>query len=191
MNVSYKGLTQGLPPKLQTKLDTKFAKLSKLLERRGEREAHVIVTQERGRSCAEVRIQFYDHQLVGKGADADLFTALLIALEKLEAQAVKQRDKWREKHRREDHPSLEAAPVKVDQKKSVPGKKKQEKSNGQPRVYRVESSRKKPITLDEAVLLIDAKKEQNPDYLVYRDVSNDRVSVLVRRRDGHFDLIES
>ena len=28
------------------------------------------------------------------------------------------------------------------------------------------------------------------DYLVYRDAETDRVSVLLRRRDGHFDLVE-
>jgi hypothetical protein len=43
------------------------------------------------------------------------------------------------------------------------------------------------MTLDEAVLEMDAAR----DYLVYRDTERDGLSVLVRRRDGHFDLIES
>jgi hypothetical protein len=29
------------------------------------------------------------------------------------------------------------------------------------------------------------------DYIVYRDAGTDRVNVLVRRRDGHFDLVEA
>jgi hypothetical protein len=33
--------------------------------------------------------------------------------------------------------------------------------------------------------------ESDRDYLVYRDAQKDGISVLVRRRDGHFDLIES
>ena len=41
------------------------------------------------------------------------------------------------------------------------------------------------MTLDEAIL----EMEKDRDYLVYRDAGNDR-SVLMRRRDGHFDLIE-
>ena len=32
--------------------------------------------------------------------------------------------------------------------------------------------------------------EKDRDYLVYRDAGNDRLSVLMRRRDGHFDLVE-
>jgi ribosomal subunit interface protein len=76
MNVSYKGIKQELAPRIQTKIDAKFAKLSKLLEQRGEREAHVVVTQERHLYHAEVTVQFYDHQLVAIESDGELFTAL-------------------------------------------------------------------------------------------------------------------
>src|SRR5690242_6550401 len=76
MKVTYKGLPHSLPVKVQQKLDGKFAKLAKLLDGRGEREAHVIVTQERHRCCSEITVQFHDHKLVGKGADADLFTSM-------------------------------------------------------------------------------------------------------------------
>jgi putative sigma-54 modulation protein len=43
------------------------------------------------------------------------------------------------------------------------------------------------MTLDEALL----EMEKARDYLVYRDAETDRVSILVRRRDGHFDLIQA
>ena len=43
------------------------------------------------------------------------------------------------------------------------------------------------MTLDEALLEMD----QDRDYVVYQDTGRKGVSVLVRRRDGHFDLIES
>ena len=185
MNVSYNGIKQQLSPPMQKKLDAKFAKLSRLLEQRGERAAHVVVRQERHAHHAEVTIQFYDHQLVGIGTDQDLFTALTAALAKLEAQAVKQRDKWREKHRREGRPAADGASAA-----SAAGTKGRSAPNGGapvPRVFRVKDERRKPITLDEALLLID----KNRDYLVYRDAEKETLSVLVRRRDGHFDLIES
>ena len=43
------------------------------------------------------------------------------------------------------------------------------------------------MTLDEALIEI----EKGRDYLVYRDAETDRLSVLLRRRDGHFDLVEA
>src|SRR3984957_5698448 len=94
MRISYTGIKQDLPAKTQKKLDAKFAKLSKLLEKRGEQEAHVVVPLVRHLHKAEVTVQFYDHKLVAQCSDADLFTAIYEALDKLEAQAVKNREKW-------------------------------------------------------------------------------------------------
>ena len=113
MKVSYKGVKQELPSKIQEKLDAKFSKLSKLLERRGEREAHVVVTTERHLHKAEITLPFYDHQLVCVGSDSDLFTALSMALDKLEKQAVKLRDKWREKKRRADSKNTASEPAEI------------------------------------------------------------------------------
>jgi putative sigma-54 modulation protein len=184
MKVTYKGMPHSLPAKIQQKLDGKFAKIAKLLDGRGEREAHVIVAQERRMCRAEVTVQFYDHQLVGNGSDSDLFTALSAALEKLDAQAVKQRAKWRATHRRNDadvRRSAEAEP-------SVSPARQAESEPSAKRVFRVNGlGRRKPMTLDEAVLEMD----KNRDYVVYRDAEREGLSVLVRRRDGHFDLIES
>jgi len=56
------------------------------------------------------------------------------------------------------------------------------------RVYRHNHhEQRKPMTLEEALLEI----EPDRDYVVYRDAETDRVSVLVRRRDGDFELIEA
>jgi putative sigma-54 modulation protein len=43
------------------------------------------------------------------------------------------------------------------------------------------------MTVDEAILEMDSDR----DYLVYHDADTDRLSVLFRRRDGNFDLIEA
>ena len=48
------------------------------------------------------------------------------------------------------------------------------------------AQKRKPMTVEEAVMEMDKTK----DYLVYWDAQTDRVSVLLRRRDGHFDLVE-
>jgi putative sigma-54 modulation protein len=124
---------------------------------------------------AEVTVNYYSHQLVGIGNNSDLFTAIHDAIEKLEKQAVKTRTKWRDTKRTPRKTGEEAAP---------PGPPEVE-SEG--RVYRVNHHEKrKPMTLEEALLEIDKDR----DYLVYRDAETDRIAVLVRRRDGNFDLVE-
>jgi putative sigma-54 modulation protein len=180
MNVSYKGLKTALPAPIQARLDRKFAKLSKLLEKRGEREAHVVVTAQKGLHRAEITIQFYDHQLVGLATHADPFLALSEAIQKIEAQAVKQREKWREKGRRGASPKTAAASLA-----GVSASSDQEKAQ---RVYRVRGGAGKPVTLDEAMIQIDGKKKL--PYVSYVDAESGKTSVLIRRADGHFDLIE-
>ncbi len=208
MKVSYRGVQQTLPPKLQEKLDAKFAKLSRLLERRGEKEAHVVVTTERHLHKTEVTVPFYDHEFVGLGADADLFTSMSQALDKLEKQAVKTRDKWREKRKDstdvvEKEPPVKAAAnpaakpaAKLNTKPGVKSSAKPGRNNGRPergpnpRVFTVNHhDRRKPMTLEEALIELDGDTSLN--YMVYRDADKECVSVLVRRQDGHFDLIES
>jgi ribosome hibernation promoting factor len=183
MNVSYKGIKKELPAKLREKLDAKFAKLSKLLEMRGEKEAHVVVTSERYLHRAEITLQFYDHQLVSVGSDSDVFTAMSAALDKMEKLAVKQREKWREKKRRaEPSKTANAAPARRAAPEASGGGEKAR------RVFRVNNGdRRKPMTLDEALI----EMEGGRDYVVYQDSEKGGVTMLVRRRDGHFDLIES
>ena len=173
MQVSYTGIHQELPPKIQAKLDAKFAKLAKLLDGKGEHKAHVVVSTQKRSVRAEVTVQFYDHQFVGIGTHTDMFTALSTALEKLDSQAVRQRDKWRENHRRNGvAPTTPAAePATSDRK----------------RVFRITAGRRKPMTLEEALI----EMENNQNYVLYRDATSERVHVLIRRNDGHFDLIES
>jgi putative sigma-54 modulation protein len=181
MNVSYKGLNHELPANLQKKLDARLAKLSKLLEKKGQREAHIIVTSERHLHRAEITVQFHDHQLVGAGADADLFTALSTALDKLEIQARRQTERWREKTRR----SKNGAGAR-EETVAAPAQSREQEPQEQ-RVYTVaHQGDGKPITLEEALL----EMENDRDYLVYWDAEKERMSVLVRRRDGHLDLIE-
>jgi putative sigma-54 modulation protein len=192
MKVSYRGIQGELPSKIQEKLDVKFAKLSKLLEKRGEKEAHVVITTERHLHHAEITMQFYDHQFVGLGSGADLLAAMSGAIEKLETQAVKQRAKWRAKARRSDSPEpaeKETAPVVKRPGTNHSGAKPGlNLSHKKVHLFRAnDHDEHKPMTLEEALM----KMEDQRDYVVYRDADKHCLSVLVRRRDGDFDLIES
>jgi putative sigma-54 modulation protein len=109
-----------------------------------------------------------------------------IALEKLDKQVVKLREKWRDTKRHAAPPESEAA--------AEPAGAPQETDRQQgKKIYRVDYKRggRKPMTLDEAIMELDGTRNGQPDYLVFRDADSDRLSVLLRRRDGNFDLIES
>jgi putative sigma-54 modulation protein len=181
MKITYTGRQVELAPAQLKKLETRFAKIGKLLDGKREAEAHVILSLVRHLHNAEATVNYFGHQLVGIGSDSDLFTAIHSAAEKLEKQALKARTKWRDSKRA---PRTKAAPEAETEAVPEPEEVEQEPH---PPVNRVNHHQKrKPMTLDEAILAMDKKR----DYLVYRDAQSDRVSVLIRRRDGGFDLIE-
>jgi putative sigma-54 modulation protein len=179
MKITYTGRQVGLAPAQLKKLEARFGKVGKLLDGRRECEAHVILSLERHLHHAEVTINYFNHQLVGLGSDNDLFTSINSAIEKLEKQAVKQRSKWRDTKRTPRKAAEVAERVGASEEEPQPEIERL--------VYRVNHHQKrKPMTLEEAMLAM----EKNRDYLVYRDAETDRISVLVRRPDGNFDLVE-
>ena len=180
MKITYTGRQVELAPAQLRKLEAHFAKIGKLLDRKRECEAHVILSLERHLHHAEATIHYYNHQLVGLGSSSDLFNAIHAAAEKLEKQVLKTRTKFRDNKRtpRKATSEVESEPAPPDAELEEPA----------PRVHKINHHQKrKPMTLDEAILEMD----QSRNYLVYRDAETDRVHVLMRRPDGHFDLIES
>lgn len=193
MKLIYSGKTKEFTPELQEKVEGKLSKLSKHVEQRGEREAHIShqVVRHLHNICLEVK--FYDHNVVAEGSNGDLEAAVCEAIEKLEAQILKLRDRWRDTHRDPkavrnskenwDQPAAANGSVKAAVEPAVNG------SNGKkPRIFRVTPQNgQKPMTVEEAML----EMESSDPYVVYRDADRDCVSVLVRRSDGNFDLIQS
>jgi putative sigma-54 modulation protein len=181
MKILYTGRQVELAPAQLKKLEAQFAKTGKLLDGKGDCEIHVVLSLERHLHRAEATLSYFGHELVGLATDSDLFTAIHGAAQKLEKQALKARAKWRDGKRRprKNSPEAEAEPVSA-----------QPEADAQPalHIHHVNHhERRKPMTLDEALLEIDESR----GYLVYRDAATSKVCVLIRRPDGHCDLIEA
>lgn len=97
MKVTYTGRQVDLSPAQSRKLAGEFDKVGKLLDNgRGEAEAHVILSYERYLNNVEITVPYHNHELVGQGSDPDLFSAIHAAVDKLEKQAIRVREKWRD-----------------------------------------------------------------------------------------------
>lgn len=211
MKISYTGKPEALTPAENRKIDQRFAKLAKLLDSaRGEAEAHVVVAGQRHLQRAEITLQVRDHRLFCEATAADAFTALAECADKLEKQILKVRTKGRDTKRGpREEPEEAAAPVatvaappaaRVREPKRAsrplpvpapaavavePGAESEGETG--PQVVHVNlHDRRKPMTVEEAMIEIDGR-----DYVVYRDADTSRVCVLIRRRDGDYDLIEA
>lgn len=95
MKVTFAGKQDQLTASQQRKLALAFGRLSKHLERRGEKAAQVILSVERHLKHAEVRINYYGHTIIGQAAGAEQFTSIMQAVEKIEKQVMRNREKWR------------------------------------------------------------------------------------------------
>lgn len=202
MKLNYTGRPWRFAPNEQAKIDAKLSKISKMLEHESEREAHVIVKQERHLTNVEITLRAFDHSLAGAGSSRDLFEAVTGAIEKLEKQILKMRTKWRTTKRHKTAPhrtpeeanaageaALALAPKPAPGKKAKPSVAKAKKrAPGTVEVFKANHhNTRKPMTLDEAVL----EMGEAGNYLVYRDAATERLSVLLRRPDGHFELVEN
>jgi ribosomal subunit interface protein len=191
MTVSYTGKLELYPQQVE-KLEQKYAKIAKLLDAsgKGAKQAHVILNHLRGQHQAEVAVNYLDHSLVGAGADGEQYNALLVALERLEKQILKVRDKRRDPkfgskeaaEKTEVEGTWGPSEENIPEPQSVNGTR----AGRRPEIFRVQPSEFKPMTVDEAMLEIGG----NGDYFVYMDAGTDRLSVLLRRPDGNFDLIQ-
>jgi putative sigma-54 modulation protein len=189
MKISYTGRHEEFPPKQRAKLEAKIQKLSKLTK--GDKEAHVILSQERFLQKVEITLNVWDHALVGVGTNRDLVTAADDAVGRLEKQLVKLRTKFHDTKR---HAGKDSGLPRAMEPVAGPSSGKKSAAvhardgNHRKKIFRVNHrDGSKPMTIDEAMLEMGASQ----DYMVYRDAGTDRVTVLMRRPDGHFDLIES
>jgi putative sigma-54 modulation protein len=183
MNIIWKGRPDALVPAQRRKLEAKLGKLARLVDGREEREAHIILNSERHAHRAELTVHLRDHDVVGASSSPDLLTALTGAIDRVEKQVQKLRSRLRDTKRGpakslRAQPGGEPAPPEVAVAE-IPIVRK---------VYRAsDRANQKPLTIEEALF----EMEDGRDYLVYRDAETGRLSVLLRRRDGNFDLVEA
>jgi putative sigma-54 modulation protein len=193
MRITYTGRQVELAPAQMRKLEVQCAKLAKMLDgRKSECEARVVLSHERHLHKAEVTVKYHDHSMVGLAEDSDLFTAIHGAIGKLEKQAIKVRAKWRDSKRVPRKENVVAEPVAKEvappvKTKPVVKAKTHGKNGSKAKVNIGELQERKAMTLEEAISAMGGERE----YLTFLDAKTGAVNVLVRRRDGHFDLVEA
>ncbi|PYQ14492.1 MAG: ribosome-associated translation inhibitor RaiA [Acidobacteria bacterium] len=174
MKIHFTGRQIEITPSLRKAAEERLGKLEKFLE--PVREAHVILVVEKRRHRAEVVVHGKHVTLSAAGVTADMYSSLALVAERLERQAKKHREKLKvEKKRQGARSSLRRILTPV------------ESGSEGPQVVRVDASPLKPMSVEEAVLQVTGTERE---FLVFRNASSRRVSVLYRRKDGNFGLIE-
>ena len=164
--------------------------------------AQVVLTKEKTRYHADVTLHARgEHFLHGEASGRDVGTALASAADKIDRQARRLKEKWKDHKRRGVSAARAAAAAPPSESRSrqpavVPkpatGEVRRAPVDGedetqQVRIIRARRYAVKPMSIDEAALEVGGSAEA---FLVFRNASTDTINVLFRRPDGNLGLIE-
>lgn len=172
MKIEFTGRQTEVPAEVRRLAERKLQKLAKLLP--AITRAHVILTSDKHRQVAEIGLHSRQLDLSAVEVSTNPRLSVSRAVDKLLRQAQRQRARRRERKG--------AASPRL----AVPAVEPGGDERGA-RVIRSRPSPVKPMTLDEAALEMEARRD---GVVVYRDSATERVRVLFRRRDGNLGLIE-
>ena len=164
-------LTEGLRGHIEDKIQRVERYLGKI------KEAHVVLNFEKKVHTCEVTLSAKNVKLSAKATSLDMYQSIDAAIQRLEKQAHKNKDKRVDRYR-VDTPKARVAGRMAPS--SVPD------SDG-PRVIRTETYAVKPMTIEEAALQLSSSKDE---FLVFSNAETDRTSVVYKRKDKNIGLIE-
>jgi putative sigma-54 modulation protein len=180
MRTEIVGRHQAIDESLREFVERKLGKLEKFLEEPAE--ARVTLTAERHLYLAELRVTHRGGLLqAAEETDGNFRDAVQRAVDKVEEQARRSHQKEVDRRRRAGHGGDRAHrwPIEILEQESVGGGRV-------PRVIETTHLDVKPMTIDEAAIELDVSEV---GFVVFRDSSNDRLSVLYKRKDQHYGLI--
>jgi putative sigma-54 modulation protein len=144
-------------------------------------EAHVVLSMERYLYKAEVNVLAHGMVICGKEVSSDMYNSIDRAIEKIEKQVKRYRDrlvKLRPK---------EGAKLKM-RFKLLEGAEPETTTSVPPTIIEVNDFEARPMMLDEAVMQMDLLHN---DILVFLNVKTDQINVLYRKSGNKYGLIET
>lgn len=179
-----------ITPALRKLVDQRLQHLSRMMNSSAV-SAQVVLTQEKTRVHADVTLHARgENFLHGEATGRDVQTALGAAVERIDRQAQRVKEKW--KTRRRTGVSLGKASSEAPRPKAAAARVRSAavesgRPAGRPRVIRERSYAVKPMTVEDAAAEIGDGRDA---VIVFRNSGTDAVTVLFRRKDGNLGLIE-
>lgn len=175
MKFEYTGRHIEVTPALRSHVEECFEKLNHLFDG-SDHNAHVIIEVDKGSHRAEIIVKWRSEVLTATTVAADMYKSLSQSIDKIGKQALKLKSKITDKH----HKVKKAAVAAPDKAEVSPAPASSEIIDS--RDYPV-----KPMTAEEAVMRLNEEENQ---FLVFRNADGERVSVIYKRKDGNYGLIQ-
>lgn len=176
MRIEVTGRHLDVTPAIKSHVESELKKLSNMFPD-DSASAHFVLDVEKNRQKAEIVLTLGERTLAANIADKDLYLAISRVVQKIEKQALRLKEK-RVDRRQSAKKIAEIAPTPDGAIAAAPAPRRIVEANNYP---------VKPMTAEEAVIRLEDETNQ---FLVFRDAENDSLSVIYKRNDGNYGLIQ-
>jgi ribosomal subunit interface protein len=175
MKFEYTGRHIDVTPALRSHVEEHFNRINHLFNGNATK-AHVIIEVERGRHRSEIIVNWRNDVLTAQTSLADMYQSLSQSIDKIEKQALKLKTKVTDKY----HRATKVSTITPKDQEVRPAPRG-------PRIINARRYAVKPMGPEEAAMLLDDEENQ---FLVFRNDSNEKLSVIYKRKDGNYGLIQ-
>ena len=175
MKISIRGDKVTVTKSMKEYITEKLGKLDKYFESPKSTECKVLVKVKNQEQSIEVTVPTSKFTLRAEERHSDFSAAVDLVVAKLEWQIRKNKNRLGKKYR--DVPKFEMSfdfEVSDDEEEEIP------------KIIKRKEMEMKPMDEEEALLQIDLL---NHDFFVFKNIDEDCVSVLYKRKDGKFGII--
>ncbi len=147
------------------------------------KDGQVILTLEKFRHIAEIIVHVKSKTFAVKEETDDMYTAVSLAVDKLERALRKHKDKMVGSRRK----ARKSFDVEADAFNEFNEFADSDSSSSAPKILRAEGFILKPMSVEEAALQLSSADE---NFIVFRNASTEIINVLYVLDDGNYGLIE-
>ncbi len=174
MKINIRGQKLEITEGIRDHVEGKLSKLEKYFDKPDEVEINVLAKIKGIEQIIEVTIPGR-FMLRAEESHADLYAAVDLVIDKLETQIKKNKSRLRDKHRSE-----------VAQFNFESFEEKEEKE--EKAIVKRKEIELKPMSEEEAILQMELL---NHDFFLFRNINGDCFSVIYKRKDGNYGIIDT
>lgn len=163
-------------------------KLSRIIEKLFDDviDIRCVLQVQKYRNICEVVIVGKDHDVKSvQESDESMQDAINGTIDHLKRQAQKNRKKIRDHHRKDGN-HVKSSVTEWSVQVLEPGHLRERGDHNRPRIIKTNNLPIRPMSIEEAALRLDDSKNE---FIVFRDLDSDKISVIYKRRDNNLGLI--
>lgn len=173
MRIDIRGDKVKITEAIKSQIEEKLGKLDQYFEKPEELKAYVVVRVRNKEQIIEVTIPTPKFTLRAETSEEDLYTAIDLTMDKLERQIRKNKTKMRRKFKDVLQYEMMMDITEDEEESSIVKRKTIEL---------------RPMDEEEAILQMELVDH---DFFVFKNVDTDSISVLYKRKDGSYGIINT